>query len=89
LPNLITFDTLTLKDIDKLQLINYSRNWRPDYALFEEVRIYDESKIVLIDSVFIYQVDDKGKRIDDSKKVTVYTERYKIDNNGKIIKIEN
>jgi len=86
-PDLVTTDQNGTQ-IDKLRLVGELGESKADYEPIEDAKIFSESKIVLTDSIFSWTLDQTRQRIKNSEKVEVKVSQYKIDERGKIIKIE-
>ena len=86
-PILITIDK-ELKPIDTLFLLgdNYSND--PSIKTIEQAKINSDYTIQLRDSVFTYDLGKDESRIENSKKLTIKTDNYKIEKDGQIKKIE-
>lgn len=86
-PDLVTTDQDGTQ-IDKLRLVGELGESKADYEPIEEAKIFSESKIVLTDSIFSWTLDQTRQRIKNSEKVEIKVSQYKIDETGKIVKIE-
>ncbi len=74
--------------VSELQfLVNFGEN-RPDYEVFEEVRITDPTDITVTTTTQTWTLDQNGERIKDSNKITTTVDNYQITDNGQIEKIK-
>ncbi len=85
-PTLITIDK-SGHPIDTLFLLGDSGGNDPSTGTSEIATINKDFIIHLIDSTSTFDVDQNGNRIENSGKLTVTNERYRILDNGKINKI--
>lgn len=86
-PIIITFDK-DGKSIDGFSLLgdvasNDPSNWTKELAIINE-----DLSIELIDSVWTYDLDSAGERIESSEKLTTKNELYRILDTGKFEKIQ-
>ena len=86
-PILITIDK-GLNPIDTLFLLgdNYSND--PSITTIEQAKINSDLTIQLTDSVFTYDLGENEDRIENSKKLSIRVENYKIEKTGQIKKVE-
>lgn len=77
------------KQIDELQLLGELGSAGDNESMFKEsARIFSEDLIVLTDSVFSWKINDVGERIQESQKIQVVVEKYRITAKGKIERIK-
>jgi hypothetical protein len=86
-PDLVTTDQDGTQ-IDKLRLVGELGESKPDVEPIENAKIFNESKIILTDTIFSWTLDQTRQRIKNSEKVEVKVSQYKIDETGKIVKIK-
>jgi hypothetical protein len=86
-PILITINK-ELKPIDTLFLLgdNYSND--PSITTIEQAKINSDYTIQLRDSVFTFDLGKDESRIENSKKLTVKIDNYKIEKDGQIKKMD-
>mgnify|MGYP003476797664 CR=1 FL=1 len=85
-PRLVTTSKEQI-EIDKIQLLgNYGKN-RADFEAIEEVKISSDQDIVLTAKLHTWKLDKKGERIKKSEKVSIKTDKYRIDDSGQLKKI--
>jgi len=85
-PILVTIDR-NQNPIDTLFLLgdNYSND--ASTATIEQAIVNTDLSVQLIDSVFTYLIDENEYRIENSKKLEIQTENYRINKTGKILKV--
>ena len=86
-PTLITIGR-NQNPIDTLFILGDMGSNDPGIKTIEQGSIDNNLVIQLVDSVFTYDVGDAGNRINTTEKLTIKTEKYRIENTGHIKKIE-
>ncbi len=86
-PTLITIDRIG-NPIDTLFLLGDSGGNDPSSGTSEIATINKDLTIHLLDSIFTYDLEPDGHRVDSTQQVTVSDKKYRILESGKIEKIE-
>jgi len=86
-PVIVTLDKAG-NQISQLDLLGSWASNSPEIWTTEVTTIDKDLSINLTDSVWTYSVDSTGNRIEESFKLTVVNEMYKIFNSGKIQKVK-
>ena len=86
-PAMVTIDKKE-NPIDTLFLLgdNYSND--PNWLTIEQAEVSKDQTIVLLDSVFHWDLDSNGDRLQRTKNLTIDKKNYKIVESGKIVEIK-
>lgn len=86
-PTLITINK-NEQPIDTLFLLGDVSSNDPNWRTVEQAEINADRTIVLLDSVFHWELDDAGNRIDQTMKLTVTGQRFRVLDSGVFVEIK-
>jgi hypothetical protein len=86
-PTLITINK-NGQPIDTLFLLGDVSSNDPNWRTVEQAEINADRTIVLLDSVFHWDLDDTGNRIEQTMKLTVTGQRFRVLDSGIFVEIK-
>ena len=86
-PKLVTINSDGTQ-LSELQLLEYFGRNQQGTEVLEVVRIADPTEITITRKIQTWTLNQKGERIDDTKKISITVDKYEITDDGQIKKID-